>query len=105
ASSDPRRSGTRPAPILRAIARHERSVSDADVDTRSAYEVECQRRKDVLDAIEERLFKTAVQLAVVEFDTKRTMDEYRAENAKIDAARAKRLEEERERLAQDAARA
>jgi hypothetical protein len=69
----------------------------------SAYDAECQRRKEAFDAIEERLFKIAVQIAVVEFDTKRTMDEYRTTIAKLDAVRAKRLAENAR--AQDATRA
>ncbi len=69
----------------------------------SAYDAECQRRKEALDAIEERLFKTSVQIAVVELDTKRTMDEFRATMAKIEADRARRLAAEAH--AQEATRA
>lgn len=73
----------------------------------SDYDAECKRRDEALDAIEDRLFEIAVQIAVVKFDVNRTMTNYRAEIAAIDAARAKRLEEQRRddhREVQDASR-
>jgi hypothetical protein len=71
-------------------------------DKLSDYEADCLRRKEALDAIEDRLFEIAVQLAVVKYDVHRTMTNYRAEIAAIDAARARRLEAETH---QDASRA
>ena len=67
----------------------------------STYDAEREQRKEALDAIEDRLFDITIQLAVIKYDVHRTMTEYRAEIARIDAARAKRLEAE---SGQDASR-